>query len=195
MDEVVRIDAATNSVGLRVPLDGPVASDGTEVWIGVDAGPNGPSKVVRIDPVSGKVITRSTSIPGHRRPGRRPRIRLGIRRRRDDPDRRSDGTHRRAPRYRWRWRQRRRGGWRGLGHGGRSAVRAADLAAVIGQFRRPARTDRRWRCPKGLKWRAPLLYLRGKSGQREAADGTRQSCWRALVNTPSPRGSARVFVR
>ena len=54
MDEVVRIDAATNSVGLRVPLDGAVASDGKEVWI---AGPNGRSEVVRIDPVSGKVIT------------------------------------------------------------------------------------------------------------------------------------------
>ncbi len=55
--ENVRVDAATNKVGLRVPLDGPVASDGKQVWIGVDAGPNGPSKVVRIDPVSGKVIT------------------------------------------------------------------------------------------------------------------------------------------
>jgi hypothetical protein len=51
---VVRIDAATNKVGLRVPLDGPVASDGNEVWI---AGPNGLPEVVRIDPVSGKVIT------------------------------------------------------------------------------------------------------------------------------------------
>jgi YVTN family beta-propeller protein len=55
--EVVRVDAATNRVGLVVPLDGPVASDGKEVWIGVDAGPNGFSQVVRIDPVSGKVIT------------------------------------------------------------------------------------------------------------------------------------------
>jgi len=55
MAEVVRIDAATNKVGLTVPLDGPVASDGTEVWIGVDAG--GTSLVVRIDPVSGKVLT------------------------------------------------------------------------------------------------------------------------------------------
>ena len=54
---MVRIDAATNKVGLRVPLDGPVASDGKEVWIGVDAGPNGLPQVVRIDPVSGKVIT------------------------------------------------------------------------------------------------------------------------------------------
>ena len=54
MDEVVRIDAATNKVGLRVPLDGPVASDGKEVWI---AGPNGLPEVVRIDPVSGKVIS------------------------------------------------------------------------------------------------------------------------------------------
>ena len=54
---VVRVDAATNTVGLRVPLEGWVASDGEEVWIDVDAGPNGPSKVVRIDPVSGKVIT------------------------------------------------------------------------------------------------------------------------------------------
>ena len=55
--EVVRVDAATNRVGLRVPLDGYVASDGKEVWIGVDAGTNGLSQVVRIDPVSGKVIT------------------------------------------------------------------------------------------------------------------------------------------
>jgi YVTN family beta-propeller protein len=55
--EVVRVDAATNRVGLVVPLDGPVASDGKEVWIGVDTGPNGFSQVVRIDPVSGKVIT------------------------------------------------------------------------------------------------------------------------------------------
>jgi virginiamycin B lyase len=54
MGEVVRIDAATNTVGLRVPLDGPVASDGKQVWI---SGPNGLSQVVRIDPVSGKVIT------------------------------------------------------------------------------------------------------------------------------------------
>jgi YVTN family beta-propeller protein len=54
---VVRVDAATNSVGLRVPMEGWVASDGTEVWIGLDGGPNGPSRVVRIDPVSGKVIT------------------------------------------------------------------------------------------------------------------------------------------
>ncbi len=53
---VVRVDAATNTVGLRVPLEGWVASDGVEVWIGVDAGPNGPSKVVRIDPDTGKVI-------------------------------------------------------------------------------------------------------------------------------------------
>ncbi len=57
MGEVVRIDSARNRVGLVVPLDGWVASDGAQVWIGVDAGPNGPSKVVRIDPVSGKVIT------------------------------------------------------------------------------------------------------------------------------------------
>src|SRR6478736_6527746 len=57
MGEVVRIDPATNSVGLRVPLDGPVASDGTEVWIGVESGPSGLPEVVRIDPVSGKVIT------------------------------------------------------------------------------------------------------------------------------------------
>jgi YVTN family beta-propeller protein len=54
MGEVVRIDPATNSVGLRVPLEGPVASDGQEVWISVD-GPS--SKVVRIDPVSGRVVT------------------------------------------------------------------------------------------------------------------------------------------
>ncbi|MFI5042984.1 MAG: hypothetical protein ACHQNA_14255, partial [Acidimicrobiales bacterium] len=57
MGEVVRIDSARNRVGLVVPLDGWVASDGAQVWIGVDAGPNGPSKVVRIDPVSGKIIT------------------------------------------------------------------------------------------------------------------------------------------
>jgi virginiamycin B lyase len=55
---VVRVDPATNSVGLRLPLDGPVASDGTQVWIGVGAGPNGRSQVVRVDPVSGKVITK-----------------------------------------------------------------------------------------------------------------------------------------
>jgi hypothetical protein len=54
---VVRIDPATNSVGPILPLDGPVASDGVEVWIGVEAGPNGHPQVVRIDPVSGKVIT------------------------------------------------------------------------------------------------------------------------------------------
>ncbi len=54
---VVRVDPATNSVGLRLPLDGPVASDGTQVWIGVLAGPNGRPQVVRIDPVSGTVIT------------------------------------------------------------------------------------------------------------------------------------------
>jgi virginiamycin B lyase len=54
---VVRVDAATNKVGLRVPLEGWVASDTNEVWIGVDAGPNGLSQVIRIDPVSGKVIT------------------------------------------------------------------------------------------------------------------------------------------
>ena len=66
-----------NKVGLRVPLDGPVASDGKQVWIGVDAGPNGLAQVVRIDPVSGKVITTVDLDTGHRRPGRRPRIRLG----------------------------------------------------------------------------------------------------------------------
>jgi len=54
---VARIDAATNQVGLVVPLEGYVASDGEEVWIEVDAGSNGLSQVVRIDPVSGKVIT------------------------------------------------------------------------------------------------------------------------------------------
>ena len=54
MHSVVRIDPATNTVGLVVPLDGTVASDGKEVWIG---GPNGLPEVVRIDPVSGKVIT------------------------------------------------------------------------------------------------------------------------------------------
>jgi YVTN family beta-propeller protein len=54
---VVRVDAATNTVGLRVPMEGWVASDGTEVWIGIAGGPNGPSRVVRIDPVTGEVIT------------------------------------------------------------------------------------------------------------------------------------------
>ena len=56
LGEVVRIDAATNTVGLRVPLDGPVASDGSQVWIGVD-GPNGLAEVIRVDPVTGEVIT------------------------------------------------------------------------------------------------------------------------------------------
>ena len=55
--ENVRVDAATNKVGLRVPLDGPVASDGKQVWIGVDTGEDGPSFVVRIDPISGTAIT------------------------------------------------------------------------------------------------------------------------------------------
>src|SRR4029077_6549098 len=54
--ENVRIDAATNTVGLRVPLDGPVASDGTQVWIGADEG-NGRAAVVRVDPATGKAIT------------------------------------------------------------------------------------------------------------------------------------------
>ncbi len=40
-----------------VPLDGPVASDGEEVWIGVEVGPNGLPQAVRIDPVSGRIIT------------------------------------------------------------------------------------------------------------------------------------------
>ena len=57
MASVVRIDPATNKVGLLVPLDGHVASDGKEVWIGVDPGPDGLPEVVRIDPVSGKIIT------------------------------------------------------------------------------------------------------------------------------------------
>jgi virginiamycin B lyase len=57
MGSVVRIDPATNGVGRLVPLEGPVASDGAEVWIGVGAGPNGLPQVVRIDPVSGKIIT------------------------------------------------------------------------------------------------------------------------------------------
>jgi virginiamycin B lyase len=55
IQSVVRVDAATDKVGLRVPLDGPVASDGEQVWIGIDAGAT--SLVVRVDPVSGKVIT------------------------------------------------------------------------------------------------------------------------------------------
>jgi virginiamycin B lyase len=57
MFSVVRIDPKTNSVGLVVPRSGPVASDGVQVWIGVGEGPNGLPQVVRIDPVSGKVIT------------------------------------------------------------------------------------------------------------------------------------------
>jgi YVTN family beta-propeller protein len=57
MSSVVRIDPATNTVGLWSPLEGPVASDGTQVWIGVEAGPHGLPEVVRIDPVTGKVIT------------------------------------------------------------------------------------------------------------------------------------------
>ncbi len=57
MASIVRIDSATNRVGLTVPLDGFVASDGVEVWIGIDAGPNGLAEVFRIDPVTGKVIT------------------------------------------------------------------------------------------------------------------------------------------
>ncbi len=57
MGQVVRIDTATNTVGLSVPLEGPVASDGKEVWIGVQGSGNGSSAVVRIDPVSGNVIT------------------------------------------------------------------------------------------------------------------------------------------
>ena len=141
MGSVVRIDAATNKVGLVVPLDGRVASDGVEVWIAVDAGIDGLPQAIRIDPDSGKVITAVDleQDPGHLRPGRRPRIRLG-RHRRVDADRPCDGTHRRAPRSRWRLRQRRRGGWLGLGRGGRSAVRAPDLAAVTATRRtlRPA---------------------------------------------------------
>jgi virginiamycin B lyase len=57
MGSVVRIDPATNVIGRIVPLDGPVASDGAEVWVGVGAGPNGLPEVVRIDPVSGKILT------------------------------------------------------------------------------------------------------------------------------------------
>jgi len=55
--EVVRIDSATNKVGLVVPWDGPVASDGTQVWIAVVAGIDGLAQAIRIDPDSGKVIT------------------------------------------------------------------------------------------------------------------------------------------
>jgi virginiamycin B lyase len=55
--ENVRVDAATNQVGLRVRLDGPVASDGEDVWIGVLQGSDGFSQAVRIDPFTGKVIT------------------------------------------------------------------------------------------------------------------------------------------
>ena len=57
MYAVLRIDPATNRVGLSVPRTGTVASDGKEVWIGTDLGPNGLPQAVRIDPVSGKVIT------------------------------------------------------------------------------------------------------------------------------------------
>jgi YVTN family beta-propeller protein len=53
---VVHIDPATNKVGFTVPLDGPVASDGVDVWVGANGGPNGP-RVVRIDPASGKILT------------------------------------------------------------------------------------------------------------------------------------------
>jgi hypothetical protein len=55
--EVVRIDPATNKVGLVVPWDGWVASDGVEVWLAVDAGIDGLPQALRIDPDSGKVIT------------------------------------------------------------------------------------------------------------------------------------------
>jgi streptogramin lyase len=54
---VVQVDATTNTAGVRVPHEGFVASDGTQVWIAVDGGPGGPSPVMRIDPVSGKVMT------------------------------------------------------------------------------------------------------------------------------------------
>ena len=57
MGAVMRIDPATNRVGLTVPLEGPVASDGTEVWIAVGTGPKGLPQAVRVDPVTGKVIT------------------------------------------------------------------------------------------------------------------------------------------
>jgi streptogramin lyase len=54
---VVQVDAATNTAGVRVPHEGFVASDGTQVWIAVDGDPGGKSQVMRIDPVSGKVKT------------------------------------------------------------------------------------------------------------------------------------------
>jgi DNA-binding beta-propeller fold protein YncE len=57
LGEVVRIDPATNKVGLVVPWGGYVASDGVEVWIAVDAGIDGKAQAIRIDPDSGKVIT------------------------------------------------------------------------------------------------------------------------------------------
>ncbi len=57
MYAVLRIDPATNRVGLSVPRSGTIASDGKEVWIGTDSGPNGLPQAVRIDPVSGKAIT------------------------------------------------------------------------------------------------------------------------------------------
>ncbi len=57
LSSVVRIDAATNKVGLWLPWEGAVASDGTQVWIGAEAGPHGLPQVMRVDPVSGKVIT------------------------------------------------------------------------------------------------------------------------------------------
>jgi YVTN family beta-propeller protein len=55
---VVRVNAATNTADLLVPLEGWVASDGQEVWISVEDGPNGRSEVVRIDPVSGTQLTK-----------------------------------------------------------------------------------------------------------------------------------------
>ena len=58
IQSVVRVDAATTGRA-GVPLEGWVASDGTEVWIGLRWRPEWAlsPKVVRIDPVSGKVIT------------------------------------------------------------------------------------------------------------------------------------------
>jgi virginiamycin B lyase len=60
---VVRIDPATNRVTLNVPLDGPPAVDGSEVWIAVRAGPQGP-EAVKIDPNTGKIIA-SIAVPAH----------------------------------------------------------------------------------------------------------------------------------
>ena len=52
---MVGINAATNTVIATLPLNGPPASDGTNVWVAVDSG-TGQSSAVRIDPASGKIL-------------------------------------------------------------------------------------------------------------------------------------------